>query len=321
MGDVPPPRVEGFIALPGGRRLGFAEFGPAGGRPVLWFHGTPGARRQVAPVVREAAEQHGVRIITLERPGIGASTPHLYDRLVDWAADVEHVVDQLGIERFAVVGLSGGGPYVLACVHQMPDRVVSGAVLGGVAPTRGPDAAEGGPPALTARFGSLLYGLRHPLGSALGTMVRVLAPVASSGFDLVVKVFPESDRRVLSDPGNKAMFIDDLVRGNRRYFHAVMYDLVLFGRHWGFSPRDITVPVHFWHGDADSIVPVRHGEHMASIVPGADLQVRPGDSHLGNLTAAAEVFDSLLSHWPPDGDRHDTGNGQYGTDPPSATTT
>lgn len=303
--------------MPDGRRLGFAEFGPVGGRPVLWFHGTPGARRQVAPVVRDAAERDGVRIITIERPGIGASTPHLYNRLVDWAADVEYVVDQLGIARFSVVGLSGGGPYVLACAHQMPDRVVSGAVLGGVAPTRGTDAAEGGPPALTARFGSLLYRLRHPLGSALGTIVNVLTPVASSGFDLIVRVFPEPDRRVLTDPGNKDMFIDDLVRGNRRYFYAVMYDLVLFGRDWGFSPRDITVPVHFWHGDADSIVPVGHGEHMAAIVPGADLQVRPGDSHLGNLTAAAEVFESLLSHWPAD----DAGSAQYGTEPPSATTT
>ena len=298
MGDVPPPRVEGFVALPDGRRLGFAEFGPATGRPVLWFHGTPGARRQLAPVVREAAEKHDARIITLERPGIGSSSAHLYDEILDWAADVEHAADQLGVEHFSVVGMSGGGPYVLACAHEMPGRMVSGAVLGGVAPTRGEDAPEGGLPELTAKLAPLIYGLRQPLGHLLRLVVRVTGPIASPVFDLAVKAFPEADQRVLGDQANKDMFVDDLIRGNRRNFHAVMYDLVLFGRHWGFSPRDIAVPVHFWHGDADSIVPVAHGEHLASIVPGADLQVRPGDSHLGNLTAAADVFDALLSHWP-----------------------
>ena len=140
-----PPRFEGSIVLGDGRNLGFAEYGPSGGRPLVWFHGTPGARRQISPEAREAADERGVRIIAVERPGIGASTPHLYDSIREFAADIERLCDALEIAHFAVAGLSGGGPYALACAYHMPERVVTAAVLGGVAPAVGRDRADGGP--------------------------------------------------------------------------------------------------------------------------------------------------------------------------------
>ena len=139
-----PPRFLGTVRLSGGRRLGYAEYGPARGRPLLWFHGTPGARRQIAPEARTLAHERGVRIVAVERPGIGESTPHVYRALVEFAADIEQLADSLGIDRFGVAGLSGGGPYALACAHEMPARVVAVGVLGGVAPAVGPDAAAGG---------------------------------------------------------------------------------------------------------------------------------------------------------------------------------
>ena len=146
------PRVEASIKLRDGRRIGFAEYGPPQGRPVLWFHGTPGARRQIPPTARSAAAERNVRIVALERPGVGASSPHSYDSVLDWADDVQQCVDHLGLERFGIVGLSGGGPYVLACAHELADRTVAAGVIGGVAPTRGDDAPDGGVVQLTARF-------------------------------------------------------------------------------------------------------------------------------------------------------------------------
>jgi pimeloyl-ACP methyl ester carboxylesterase len=113
----PPPRIEGTIALPDGRRLGFGEYGDPTGPLVIWFHGALGARRQVPLVARRAAEELGLRVVCLERPGIGFSTDHSYRQMRDWAADVAFVADRLGHERFMVVGLSGGGPYALACAH------------------------------------------------------------------------------------------------------------------------------------------------------------------------------------------------------------
>src|ERR1035441_10709914 len=123
--------------MPDGRRLGYAEFGDPRGPLVLWFHGTPGARRQVPPVAREASKDLGLRIVCVERPGVGDSTDHLYRRLSDWAADVAVVADRLGHERFMVVGLSGGAPYALACAHELGGRVVAGGRPGPFGATAG----------------------------------------------------------------------------------------------------------------------------------------------------------------------------------------
>jgi pimeloyl-ACP methyl ester carboxylesterase len=119
--------IEGRIVLPDDRRLGFAEFGVPTGKPVFWFHGTPGARRQIPPEARLGAQRLGVRLIGLDRPGVGDSTPHLYPSFHAWAHDIEVAADRLGLDRFGLIGLSGGGPSLLACAHALPERVVAGA--------------------------------------------------------------------------------------------------------------------------------------------------------------------------------------------------
>ena len=88
----------------------------------MWLHGTPGARRQIPEEARKLADARGLRIIGIDRPGVGLSTTHLYENIFDFVADLEIVVDQLGIERFATVGLSGGGPYALAAAAGLPAR-------------------------------------------------------------------------------------------------------------------------------------------------------------------------------------------------------
>jgi pimeloyl-ACP methyl ester carboxylesterase len=294
------PRVEGVVRLRDGRSIGFAEYGPPAGRPVLWFHGTPGARRQVPPSARLAADELGVRIVALERPGIGSSTAHAYDSILGWADDVEQAADQLGLDRFGVVGLSGGGPYALAVGCALPRRTVAVAVIGGVAPTCGDDAPEGGVVHLTARYSSLLGLLHEPLGHGLWALVWTLRPFASNLFDLFVRYSPQGDRDVFAAPGMKEMFIDDLLRASRRQFRAPVSDLRLFGRPWGFSPRDVHVPILLWHGAEDYIVPATHGEHLADLMPAAEIEIKPGAAHLANLALGAEVLESILQHWPAD---------------------
>jgi pimeloyl-ACP methyl ester carboxylesterase len=292
-----PPRLEGIVILRDGRHLGYAEYGPPEGRPVLWFHGTPGARRQIPPVARAAADNRNVRLICVERPGVGASTRYLHRAVVNYADDIEDFTTRLGIDWFGVVALSGGGPYALACAYRLREKVAAAAVLGGVAPTVGPDAADGGVVHLTATFQPLLSAFREPLGWGLWGFVRALKPLASPVFDFYMRMSPEGDQRVFARPEMKSMFIDDLVSGGTRHFSAFVYDLVLFGRPWGFSVRDVAVPVRFWHGDADHIVPLAHGEHLARLVPGSTLTVRSGESHLGSLDAAEEILDTVLRFW------------------------
>lgn len=291
------PRIEGRVRLASGRELGFAEYGDPTGRAVLWFHGTPGGRRQIPPAARVAAGDLGIRLVALERPGIGASSPHLYPNVLGWAADVDEAADRLGVGRFACVGLSGGGPYVLACAHEHPDRMTAGAVLGGVAPARGPDAISGGLVGVLAPIGPAVGALRVPLNLVLWSAVQCVLPARSLVFDAYVRTSPAGDRLVFGRPGMKEMFLDDLVRAVRRGVGAPLADLVLFAREWGFSPTALRVPIRLWHGDADPIVPLAHGEHLAALIPDAVLRVRPGESHLGGLDAADEVFAEVLALW------------------------
>lgn len=294
---IRPPRFEGTFDLRGGRRLGYAEYGPASGRPVVWFHGTPGARRQIPPQAREVAHARGVRLIAVERPGIGASTPYVYGSMIEWAADVEALCDGLGLDRLGVAGLSGGGPYALACAHEMPERVFAVALLGGVAPAVGDDAAPGGLTSYARVLSRLVGAARAPLGLVLPRIVASLARVGEPAMDLFASFMPPGDQRVFQDPGIRKMFIEDILLGSRRFMQAFLLDAILFGRPWGFSLGGIRVPVHMWYGDADVIVPIAHGEHMARRIPGAVLRVRPEEGHLGGLGASDEIFDALLGHW------------------------
>ena len=289
-----PPRRWGETEVDSGRVLGWAEYGQPDGDPLLWYHGTPGARTQLPPVAHETALQRGFRIITVERPGTGASTDHQYRRISDFGADAEVLVDDLGLDRFGVVGLSGGGPYVLATAHRMPDRVVVGSLLGGIGPTRGPDAVWSYTRAL--RFlAPTLEVLRSPIGSVLGPAVGAAERVGEQAIDIFARLVGGHDREVLSDPDFAAMFVSDLT--NAGQLRSVAHDMALFARHWGFLLEEVTPPVIVWQGLADPIVPPSHGHHQAARLPNAQLRVRPGEGHFAGFAEVAEVLDVAREVW------------------------
>lgn len=238
------PKLEGNVAVGTDRRIGFAEFGDPQGRAIFWLHGTPGARRQIPMEARVYAEQTGVRLIGLDRPGIGSSTPHRYESVIAFADDLRTIADTLGIERMAVVGLSGGGPYTLGCAAAMPDRVVTAGVIGGVAPTVGPDAIGGG---LMGNLGTKVAPLLQIAGPQIGmvatALIRLIRPVGSPVVDLYGRVSPEPDRRLLARPEIRAMFLDDILNGSRKQMAAPFSDIVVFARDWGFRLNEVTVPV------------------------------------------------------------------------------
>jgi pimeloyl-ACP methyl ester carboxylesterase len=290
---IDPPRYEASFRLPDGRRLGYAEFGVPDGQLIVWFHGSPGARRQIPPAVRRAAVALGLRIVCIERPGVGMSTHHNYPNIRGWTADAMAVVDDLGGDQFVVVGLSGGGPYALAVAHDYPERVRVCGLLGSVAPTVGEDAVPGGIVELTKRLNLLLRVLGRPLGLSLQPLLTGVSPIAVLALRGFSSFMPIGDQRVLSDPEIGSMFIDDLVVAGGTRLQAFFNDCLLFGRHWGFELADISVPTYWWHGDADSIVPIDHARQSAARLGNAELFVRPQESHLGDFASAGQVIELL----------------------------
>ena len=298
MSNVKRPALEGTVAVRDDRRLSFAEYGSTRGQAIVWMHGTPGARRQIPLEARAYAEEHGLRIIGIDRPGIGSSTPHLYANVLDWTRDLEILLDTLGIDTLRLIGLSGGGPYALAAGVAMPDRVHGVGVLGGVAPTTGEDAADGGLIQLAVRLAPLLSVGRVPLGVGLTGAIRLVRPLAGPALELYAALQPPGDRNLLARPEFKAMFLDDLLNGSRFQTSAPLNDLVLFTRDWGFTAAEVAVPVRWWHGDDDHIVPLAHGQHLVERLPDATLKVIAGESHLGGLGIAQDVLGALMELGP-----------------------
>ncbi|MCX6395680.1 MAG: alpha/beta hydrolase [Propionibacteriales bacterium] len=298
MADIERPRLEGSVAVRGGRRLSFAEFGTPQGAPVFWLHGTPGGRRQVPVEARRFALENDLRIIGVDRPGIGTSTPHLYDDVLDWTGDLTLLADNLGLDTFRVIGLSGGGPYALAAGAALPERVHGVGVLGGVAPTKGADAIRGGLVEIAPYAAPVLGAVRLPLSYALAAGIRMVRPLAGVAIGTYGVFQPRGDRELLARPEFKAMFLDDLINGARFQVGAPLADIILFTKHWGFDAADVTVPVRWWHGNDDHIIPHAHGVHMAARLPDAVFATIDGESHLSGMNVATEVLATLMELGP-----------------------
>ncbi|OBH15561.1 alpha/beta fold hydrolase [Mycolicibacter sinensis] len=291
------PQIEGNIAVGEDRQLGFAEFGAPQGRAMFWLHGTPGARRQIPVEARIYAKEANIRLIGVDRPGIGSSTPYQYQTVSQFADDLRTVADTLGIDKMAVIGLSGGGPYTLACAAAMPERVVAAGILGGVAPAVGPDAIGSGLMTLARLAEPVLQRAGRPISIVATGLIRMIRPVAEPALELYALISPEGDRRLLGRPEFKAMFLDDLLNGSRKQLAAPIADAVLFARYWGLRLDEVQVPVHWWHGDADHIIPFAHGEHAVSLLPDARLYPIPGESHLAGLGRAEEILRTMDEAW------------------------
>jgi pimeloyl-ACP methyl ester carboxylesterase len=291
------PKLEGNIPVGPNRHIGFAEFGDPQGRTVFWLHGTPSSRRQIPPDARVFAEQNNIRLIGVDRPGIGSSTPHQYTMVADFADDLRIIADTLGIDKMAVAALSGGAPYTLACAAALPDRVVAAGVLGGVAPTQGPDAIIGGAMKFGLWFAPLLRLGGRPLRVLLSLLIQSARPIAAPVLDLYARFAPAADREVLGRPEFKAVFLDDLLGGSRKQLAAPFCDVIVFARYWGFQLNDVKVPVRWWHGEHDHVIPFAHGEHVVSRMPDAELIHLPGESHLSGLGRGQEILDAVMKIW------------------------
>jgi pimeloyl-ACP methyl ester carboxylesterase len=291
---VEKPRAEGRFPLADGRGLGYAEFGEPAGPVVLWFHGTLGARRQFPVLGRRAAENLGLRVIIVERPGTGLSDAHRYSAVADWVADIAQVADALDAERLGVVGLSGGGPFALACGALPPlvDRVASVAVLDGTVPAVGPEAIDGGVTGVARRFNPVLTQLRWPLAVLSTVLLAPLIPFAHYAYRGYAGMWPEADRQVLNDPEIEAIFVDDMVNAFRGRCLAMIDDARLLGRDWGFRLADVKVPVRWWHGDVDHVVPIAGVHAAVSLIQDAELTVR-SESHLGGFAEIDEVLEYM----------------------------
>jgi pimeloyl-ACP methyl ester carboxylesterase len=281
-----PDRPGRIIPLPDGRALGFAEWGDPAGRPVFLFHGTPGSRLSRHPdesLVRAA----GVRLITVDRPGYGLSDPRPGRRLLDWPADVAALAGALRLERFALVGVSGGGPHALACAYASGERVTAVALIGGAGPM---DDAAARRRMMWVNRVALRLAPRLPGWSAAwpGRGAYGLASrYPRLALRLITAPIAAPDRAVLARPAVRAMSLEAMGEAFRRGTWGAIGDIAVLARPWGFPLAGLRPPVYLWHGALDRNVPIRTGRYLARAIPARRATFYPDEGH-----------ELLFDHWP-----------------------
>jgi pimeloyl-ACP methyl ester carboxylesterase len=266
------------IILNDGRALGFAEFGDSKGQAIMYFHGWPSSRLE-AGLVESAAQRLQLRIIAPDRPGFGLSDFKPSRKLLDWPADVIELADALELDRFSIMGLSGGGPYAAVCALKIPQRLRAVGIINGSVPADAPAAVEGMRPLnlrllQIGRFAPWLFRLFS------WQVVRALKRNPDSYFDQLMHDLPKPDRDILAQGEIRECLINAAVEAFRKGSRGAALENALYARPWGFNLQEITKEVYIWHGDLDTNTP---GRYLASAIPNSYSSFYADEGHISLL--------------------------------------
>ena len=269
------------IAIPDGRVLDVADTGDvaAAAGTVIWHNGSPHTGALLDPVVAGCAAR-GLRVVTYARPSYGASTPMPGRTVADAARDVAAIADALGIDRFFVLGASGGGPHALACAAVLPDRVTGVATFASPAPDV-PDI-------------DWLAGMHAPgaLEAARNGRASRATFAETDTFD--EGIFTAGDWAALSGEWEAVGRDAGAAEADGTGRDGLIDDDVAFAQPWGLDLDAIRCPVLIVQGSDDRVIPRQHGAWLEERVPGAELWLREGDGHVSVMNAMPAALDWLL---------------------------
>lgn len=270
------PDVDADITLRDGRRLAYCEWGDPDGRPIVLCHGAPGSRVFGPPAGTTA--QDGVRLITVDRPGYGRSSPQPGRQILDWPADLAQLTAALRIEELDVAAHSSGGPYALAYAHAFPGRVRRVALISCIAPYSVP----GSDPADDA----LTQLAREDLAQAAEEVARSAAWLVETPERFLDLPRPTPDSRLLSVPAIRTMFGRTVREAVAQGVEAYSWECAVERRPWGFDLDEISPPVWIFQGEQDQSVPPSQAQLLAARLPGSELMLFPDAGH-----------GLILDHW------------------------
>lgn len=275
-----------------GRLLSYLAVGPEDGGLVLYLHGAIGSPQSVSRELRDTARDLRIRYVMVSRPGFGDSDPAPGRTLLGFARDAAALADHLGHERFAVVGVSAGGPYALACAHELPRRLAAAAVVSCIAP--GGCAAVGLPrparlglrvlrarPRTCARAGDALLGIprRHP--RIVGRVIRAGAAPA--------------DRPLVAAAEARDAAAERFLAAARSGVGGMIDDYLVCAGPWGFRLEGVGGLVHLWHGMQDALVPVDQAMHLAAALPSVQVALHPDEGHFFYRRRLREILGPLAA--------------------------
>jgi pimeloyl-ACP methyl ester carboxylesterase len=281
---------EQYVKLPDGRQLAYAESGDPHGRPVLYCHGTPSTSAEWRLWdAGELTARLGLRVITVDRPGVGGSDYQAERRVNDWPADVAALANHLRLDRFSVLGYSGGCPYAAACAALLPEQVTQVVLVGVVGPFDKPGLVD----AMTPRNRQLMEACRDRprLGRLLLRLMLLLARLAPRRtVQQAVAALPPPDQHVLEREDRRRLFLELIRDAQRAGPRGAQHDLALMASPWDFDLSAISAPTLLWHGGADQNATVAMARYLEAAIPGSKLHLQAHDGHLSIVTRHARTI-------------------------------
>lgn len=290
---LPPEMRSQTVRLPDRHKLGVLQCGDPAGFPVFYFHGFGSSRLGVHPNDL-LTRMLGVRLIAVDRPGIGLSDPRPGRRVADWAKDVSYLADTLGLDRFSVMGYSAGGAFALACAACLPERVLSATLVSSTAPMDDP----------------ALRALHNPSWQRMARVGRLAPWLVRSMFDRVAREAQRNPNSVMENALEEMLPADRELASQPAYYTSILLsaqeaytqggqgaagDALALIRPWGFKLSSVRPPVVLWHGEEDQNWPVTLGQYLAQSIPARHANFLPGEGHLIYLAHWAEILQSMLA--------------------------
>lgn len=264
------------IILSNGRITAYTEYGNPAGIPIVCFHGMPGSRL-LFRVMEQAAFEHGLRLIAPDRPGYGLSEAASTKRLVHYADDIIELADSLGLAEFGVLGVSGGGPYAMACAYKLTHRLTIAAVMSGIGPLNLRNST-----AEMVFMNRLMFNLGRFSPALVGFLLPRLLKMQLPSMEKHVQegTSPTAD----ISPEAFAIVAADQQEAIHTGGNGIKFDMTMLWQPWGFDFEAIQTQVYLWHGEADNLAPPALAHHIADHVPHIDAVFYPGEGHIDPLT-------------------------------------
>lgn len=282
------------IKLRDGRTLAYTEHGNFSGKPVIFIHGNPGSRLMRHPD-ESIARSVGVRVITPDRPGYGLSDYQPRRRLVDFPDDIVQLADALGLARFAVFGVSAGGPYAAACAWKLPDRITGAAIVSGPAPFDRENPYEG----VSAPYVAAYKAARWPawlLRLVLSRQTRAALRDPEKALADTLEQLSPDDRVLLSRPDLRLQVMNYRAEAARQGVRGMITEAQILVRPWGFRLEDIRPEVHLWYWEADPVVSVQMGRYLQAHIPRTVPHFLPRGGHFSVFEAWRDILEALAAY-------------------------
>lgn len=285
-------RTSQEFLLRDGRKLAYAEFGSPNGWPIIYCHGLRGSRLERPPDgVLESLPR--LRLIVIDRPGYGLSSPLLSRGFTDWPEDVEQLINSLNIKRCSLLGFSMGGAYAMALSAAMPERIHTLGLAGTVAPLNAPVEMN------TIKNGQrILASLARFSPSLLTDIIEMTSTDIYRNPERFIDRFMlhncSPDIALMQQPELRRLYLEAMKESGRFGNRHIAEEMIRLSHDWGFSISNVRCPTHIWHGDEDPTVPIGQVRSMAKSIPNVTFTTLSEFGHFFLYGKWKEILDSLM---------------------------